>query len=85
MTTGWFGIPGKTPGPKDGTVHVVHNGKTLCGWTPGPEFEFQFCATGIHLPMIECARCRTAGEKFLAMIALHNTSGRAYRGRTSIQ
>ena len=66
MTTGWFGIPGKTP-PVDAKVHVFHLGRTLCGWKPEPPYEFQFCAHGINLPMIECARCRVIAGKYLAM------------------
>ena len=84
MSTGWFGIPGKTP-PVDGKVHAVHQGKTICGWKPESPYQFQWCAHGINLPMIDCSKCHAAGEKFLAMIAKVNTSGRAYRGANRIQ
>lgn len=64
MNTGWFGVPGKTP-PVDTKVHLVHQGRTLCGWKPGSHYQFQWCATGIHLEMVECARCCVAGRKLL--------------------
>ena len=77
MSTGWFGIPGKVP-PANVKVHVFQDdiGKTLCGWTPSREHQFQWCAHGINLPMIDCSKCRATAKKFLAIIATADTSGK---------
>lgn len=64
MTTGWFGIPGKTP-LSNVKVHVVHQGRTLCGWTPSPDHQFQLCASGIAIEMVECSACRASALRFL--------------------
>lgn len=51
--TGYFGVPGGY----GGKVHVVQNGKPVCG-TPLPrKSEFQWCAHGIERQYVECERC----------------------------
>ena len=59
--TGWFGIPGSfKPG---GQVHVVRNGKPICGQHIHPKAQFQWCADGINLNFIECKRCKLRASK----------------------
>lgn len=67
MSTGWFGIPGKVPS-KSTKVHAFHEGRTLCGWTPDPKYQFQWCATGIVLTLIDCSRCRAKIEEPLNLV-----------------
>ena len=82
MTTGWFGIPGKSVHAK---VHlVVEPNKTLCGWKPPAPYQLQHCASGLMLEIVECARCRAIAGKYLAMQTMVNTSGRAYKGTQRI-
>ena len=52
--TGWFGIPG---GPPGGMVHVVIDGKPICGSKMGPKMKFQWCARGVQREFLECRRC----------------------------
>lgn len=77
MSTGFFGIPGKTPRGTGAKVHVIHTAmntisggkeiRTLCGWKPSPGNQFQWCAHGVNLKMIECSKCRAAGLKLLRL------------------
>jgi hypothetical protein len=54
--TGFFGIPGTSQTTK---VHVVETGnRPICGAVVGPKQEFQYCANGIHLNLVECESCR---------------------------
>lgn len=52
-STGWFGRPNK----KGGKVHVVENGRPICGVKIPTDSEFQFCGAGVHYHMVECERC----------------------------
>jgi hypothetical protein len=72
MSTGWFGIPGKTS-RIDIKVHVYQDGKTLCGWKPSPGHRFQWCAHFIVLSMVDCIRCRATSQKILDKIAKLNS------------
>ena len=65
MQTGWFGIPGKSPSVSN-KVHVFDGSRTLCGWTPKKPYEFQMCASGIHLKMVECSKCKETGVRILS-------------------
>jgi hypothetical protein len=60
--TGWFCIPGGRTG---GQVHVVSYGKPICGQRLHKKAEFQWCAHGIKLDYIECARCKGRAKKML--------------------
>ena len=57
--TGYYGIPGKT----GGRVHVVRNGRPMCGERLHPEAVFQWCAHGIWWPYVECIRCRDRARR----------------------
>ena len=39
-------------------VHVVDSGVPICGTLIHPDMEFQWCASGVYLPALECKRCR---------------------------
>jgi hypothetical protein len=52
--TGYFGVPGRT-NPR-GTVHVVLDGKPVCGARPAGDF--QWCAREVAWDQIECKRCK---------------------------
>ena len=60
--TGWFGVPGEMS-PRYPTVHFVRDGRPICGVRPRREAEFQFCAHGFKLSLVECERCRKAAEE----------------------
>jgi len=58
METGFFGIPGKVA---YGKVHAVDDMRMpLCRWKPRQSHEFQFCANGLNINLIECERCKKA-------------------------
>lgn len=59
--TGYWGIPGKN----GGQTHINRNGKPLCGQRLHPKAEFQFCANRIHLPYVECQRCKQRASRIL--------------------
>lgn len=63
IATGYFGVPGSSKGRF--TVHVINNGKPLCGWKPRSDMAFQWCAHGVQWTYIECDRCREKSIKYL--------------------
>lgn len=58
--TGWFGIPGSKG--SGGRVHIVRDGKPLCGERPHHCAVFQCNANGIAMDMVECRRCKERGK-----------------------
>ncbi len=54
IATGYFGIPGTS---RTTLVHIVDNGRPICGSRVGPDQQFQWCAGGVRLEYVECARC----------------------------
>lgn len=58
-STGWFGRPNK----KGGKVHVVENGRPICGTNIPDDAVYQFCAEGVHRKYLECERCRSLVTK----------------------
>lgn len=63
MMTGYFGVPGNSRGRW--TVHLVDDGKPVCGTRMPRDSEFQSCATGIHIQLIECKICRKRAATML--------------------
>jgi len=55
IATGYFGIPGTS---RTTRVHVVENGRPICGSHLGPGQKFQWCAGGAQLEYVECSRCK---------------------------
>lgn len=54
--TGWFGIPG---GPASTSkVHIVYDGKCICGAKFSPKSEFQWCANRVYISIVDCKRCK---------------------------
>jgi hypothetical protein len=53
-STGFFGIPGHDI---TGQVHVLENGKPICGTVPHPKARFQWCANGVRSEYLTCKRC----------------------------
>lgn len=56
--TGYF-----ANGERGGKVHLAEGGypgvaRPLCGVRLGPKAEFQWCANGVWVDYLECARCR---------------------------
>ena len=68
MQTGWFGrylYRGQKEAKHFSTpVHVVNDGEPFCGAALHRDMEFQFCASGVALELIECGNCkrRLAGQ-----------------------
>jgi len=54
--TGYFGVPGKV----GGIVHVVYDGKPVCGARMNPKARFVSCVNGIAVECVECRRCKTS-------------------------
>ena len=46
-------------------VHVTFEGKPICGYRPGKKMSFQWCASHLHLPYIECANCLERAQRIL--------------------
>ena len=55
--TGYFGIPGST---SKGKVHITEMRRPLCKSNMRKAAEFQMCANGVHLQIVECERCKLA-------------------------
>lgn len=55
--TGWFGVPGR---PSQGytKVHIVHDGRPICGVRRRRDAEFQHCASGVHDDIVDCEACK---------------------------
>jgi len=58
VSSGWYGVPGKTP--RNPRVHVVRAGRTICGTLFARDSQFQECAAENKrtLQMVECERCK---------------------------
>lgn len=56
IATGYYGVHGSRR--ERFTVHVVQDGRPLCGWRPGPKQQFQWCAWGVQWSYLECHSCR---------------------------
>lgn len=53
ITTGYFADT------KNSTkVHLVENGKPICGVAIGIKKQYQWCARRVHLEYLECKRCK---------------------------
>lgn len=39
-------------------VHLVRDGKPLCGYKPHKTMQFQWNSNGVHLPYVECDKCK---------------------------
>jgi hypothetical protein len=74
IATGYYGIPGRY----GGQVHVVRDGKPLCGLRPHPKAEFQWCCHGFNLSYVEleCRRCHDRATRLLARARLGAQRGR---------
>ena len=60
LATGFFGIPGVHRWTK---VHYVRGNRPVCGSRVGRRMEFQWCAHGYRRDYVECARCRSIGDR----------------------
>lgn len=69
MQTGYFGVPGRAD--RSSKVHLVDEGKPLCGSRIGKDSKFQRCAGGAELRYVECKSC---------IKAYRNLSGRLTAG-----
>lgn len=63
ISTGWFGVPGENRSTK---VHVVKDGKPICGAQVGPKMVFQWCARGTHWGYIDCEHCKAMTRRLVA-------------------
>lgn len=59
ISVGWFGIPGRN----GGRVHVVRNGKLLCGEKPHPKAEYFQNAPYLLFEYVECLRCKERAKR----------------------
>ena len=44
-------------------VHLVENGKPICGYKPHPTMQFMFCSVGFYMDYVDCPTCREKGRK----------------------
>lgn len=58
IETGWYGIPGSAS--YFTRTHVTDMRKPLCKAAIRRDAEFQMCSNGVHLPSVECERCKAA-------------------------
>ena len=57
-------------------VHVLHDGKPICGSVIGKKMSFQWCSHDIKFDYIECERCKTKARKILkARVSLRELEG----------
>lgn len=56
LSTGWWGIPGRENSTSK--VHAVKDGKPICGKSPHPKSQYQWCCHGFNREYIECQKCR---------------------------
>jgi hypothetical protein len=63
MMTGYYGVPGSNRGKF--TVHLAHESRPVCGYRPPKAAEFQWCADGIRLGMIECSTCKRKAAELM--------------------
>jgi hypothetical protein len=49
-------------------VHLVDEGKPMCGYKPAKSMQFQCCAPFPHLEYVECKKCKEKFEKKYKMI-----------------
>lgn len=78
-STGYWGIPGR----QGGQVHVLKNGKAMCGYKPHPLAQYQWCAHHIHPEYVECKRCHHRGmlvylRELVATFKQRLTNGRRW-------
>jgi len=59
LMTGWFGVPGDMSGRSSSKIHIVNKGdySTICGIKKSDRHSFQFNATGVYMPYVECKHC----------------------------
>ena len=39
-------------------VHIVDNGKAICGYKPAAHMQFVWCSHSLHLPYVSCKKCK---------------------------
>ena len=59
-SVGFYGIPGRIGGR---THLIAKGGRPVCGEKVHPKAEYQWCAWGAHLELIECRRCHDRAAK----------------------
>jgi hypothetical protein len=57
-STGWWGIPGRTPYGRSPVVHAVHESKPICGQKIDHRAEYQWCAYGLQWDYLDCDKCK---------------------------
>lgn len=63
MQTGYFATPGKScPRAK---VHLVVDGKPICGSQMGTDSIFQWCSQTVCREWVECKRCLKSLDAWL--------------------
>lgn len=55
-------------------VHLVAFGKPLCGYRPHETMKFQMNSAGIHLPYVECDKCRDGLRYYFEVDSYENHS-----------
>lgn len=66
FSTGWFGIPGASSRLST-KVHLVSNGKPVCGSKISTKQEYMWCSHGIMRTYLECEHCKKIANKLLAV------------------
>ena len=64
--TGYYGVPGSY---RVSMVHLVRDGRPVCGFRPVPASEFQWCCHGINIVYLRCPRCLEHAERHYLKLA----------------
>jgi len=75
-TTGYFGRASQRPGGDARTtqVHILRNGKCLCGYKPHKTMLFHWNSSNINLDYAECPTCVSKGRNILNLPTIDITS-----------
>ena len=65
FSTGWFGRASEQGhSAKSTKVHLLVNGKPVCGYKPHKTMQFQWCASSIMNSYIECSECKEKATEY---------------------
>jgi hypothetical protein len=65
VSIGYFAKEIGSIGKQFTQIHIVKNGKAMCGYKPVKSMKFQWCTDGINYKFIrvECEKCKKKFEK----------------------
>lgn len=67
ISTGYYGKPASV-GRCYSSVHLVANGKPICGYKPSKNFTFQMCAGFVVPEYLTCKKCKEKSKVFIGVL-----------------